>query len=216
MAREAILEKVTIRQRLWRMGWENLGVQSACRPQGMDVCQGLAQTAGWLKWNELEGLLRAEDGKVVGRVQGQTVRSRLRVECLEVNVRAIVFICRGKHWRLLIKCEMWSRACYCQLTITLPQTQFHASYSMTTTSCLFSLLPLETQLQWFFDPVRTSSPLISAPFSLPLFLDVFTLFLRLVKAYGQSINMITPLTAPKIPLPFFLYLMVVWQNHNPG
>lgn len=55
---------------------------------------------------KLEGFLRAEDGKVVRWVQGQIPRSRLRVECLEGSVRAVVFICRGEHWRLLNRCEM--------------------------------------------------------------------------------------------------------------
>lgn len=169
------------------------------------MSQGAAQRSGWQKWSELEGILRDEDGQVWGGVQGETVRSRLRVECLEAKVRAVAFISLAKasHWKLLIKYKMWSRSFYCQLTTTLPETQFLAPYSLTTTSYLSSLLSLETRLQWFFDPTRTSSPWIWAPFSSRLSLNVLSLLLAWWNAVVNH-NCSTDWTQGSLALPSFL------------
>lgn len=142
-----------------------------------------------------------------GEVRGQTARKRLKAECLEANVRTVAFIsfANANHRKLLTRCEMWSKFRYFPLTANLPQTQFHASHSLTTASCLSSVLPLETWLQWFFDPTRTSNPLISAPFSSPLSLDVLSLLLSLVKSYGQSLWSLHWLD-PKVPFPAFFSL----------
>lgn len=53
-----------IRQILLKGGGKNLGGQSASRPGGRDLPQGAAQRSGWLKYNELERILRDEDEKV--------------------------------------------------------------------------------------------------------------------------------------------------------
>lgn len=58
----------------------------------MNAFRRAAQRSGWLKWNELEGVLRDEDGKVMRWGVGTNSEKQAGSRVSEANIRDVAFI----------------------------------------------------------------------------------------------------------------------------
>lgn len=120
-----------------------------------------------------------------GGVQGQRVREA-GWGCLEANIRTVAFIlfAKANHWRLLIRCEMWSRPTNYNSSpnsvpcIPLSDYQLLSFWFTSSRNPTWMILWTYQDL-WSFD---FSSFL---PFFFLLFSDVLSLLLSPVKSYGH-------------------------------